>query len=197
MEACPGVNQIIDVMRGKNYKVFKNSKGHDLNIVGIRTSSIDANTFNDWIAVFYTFDNNWNFFTFPITTDPGTFWRLKPMNVKGTAIMKPGQYRGAYKIGTHKRYKALQQKSDITVYRDANRDNHLDTEGVKEDKGMVAINIHRSGKTRASRLVDDWSAGCQVFQDPDHFLFFLTLCEKARTKFGNSFTYTLLREEDF
>ncbi|MCZ6703612.1 MAG: hypothetical protein O6940_11310, partial [Ignavibacteria bacterium] len=83
METSPGVKHIIEVMHGKNYKVFENSKGHDLNIVGIRTSSIDANTFNDWIAVFYSFDNNWNFFTFPATTDPGTYWRSKPMNVDG------------------------------------------------------------------------------------------------------------------
>jgi len=197
MEACPGVKQIIEVMLNKNYKVFKNSKGHDLNIVGIRTSSIDANTFNDWIVVFYSFDNNWNFFTFPATTDPGTYWRSKPMNVDGTAIVKPGQYRGAYMIGRHKTYKALQQKSAITVYRDANRDTHLDTVGVEEQTGIYAINIHRSGETQASRKVNKWSAGCQVFQDPDHFKFFLTLCEKSRTKFGNSFTYTLLRGDDF
>jgi hypothetical protein len=198
METAPNVNQIIDVMRTKNYKVFKNTKGHDLNIVGIRTSSIDANTFNDWITVFYTFDKRWNFFAFPATTDPGTYWRKKLMNVKGTAVMKPGQYRKAYRIGKHNdQYKALRQQGNVTVYRDANRDNKLDTEGMPEDSGIFGINIHRAGEHTASTLVNKWSAGCQVFQDPDHFLFFLTLCERGRDKFSNSFTYTLLKEEDF
>ncbi len=112
--------------------------------------------------------------------------------------MKPGQYRKAYRIGKHNdKYKALRQQGDVTVYRDANRDNNLDTIGMPEDTGIFGINIHRSGEYSASTLVNKWSAGCQVFQDPDHFQFFLALCEKARSKFSNSFTYTLLNEEDF
>ena len=198
MEESPSVLEIISVMKNKNYRVFNNSKGHDLNIVGIRTSSIKANTFNDWITVFYFFDKQWNFFAFPATTDPGTYWRLNSMNVKGTAVLKPGQYRSAYRIGKHNdKYKALRQQGDVTVYRDANRDNILDTDGMSEDTGIFGINIHRSGEHSASTLVNKWSAGCQVFQDPDHFQFFLALCEKGRSKFSNSFTYTLLKEEDF
>ena len=34
-------------------------------------------------------------------------------------------------------------------------------------------------------------------QDPDHFDFFMTLCQRGANKFGNSFTYTLLESEDF
>jgi hypothetical protein len=33
-------------------------------------------------------------------------------------------------------------------------------------------------------------------QDPDHFDFFMTLCDRAVQKFGNSFTYTLLDSDD-
>ena len=35
----------------------------------------------------------------PSTTDPGTYYREDPMNVRGTAVMQPEQYRGVYKIG--------------------------------------------------------------------------------------------------
>ena len=70
---CPDVHTIINVMQGKGYRVFENRKGHDLNLVGIRTSSVDANTFNDWVTAFYIFNDDWNFFAFPATTDPGTF----------------------------------------------------------------------------------------------------------------------------
>ncbi len=194
---CPDVYTIINVMQGKGYRVFENRKGHDLNLVGIRTSSVDANTFNDWVTAFYIFNDDWNFFAFPATTDPGTFYRKEPLNVKGTAVMKPGQYRGAYKIGKHKQYKALEQKKPMTVYRDANRDGRLDTAGMEEDTGNYKTNIHRSNAHRPSVVVGKWSAGCQVLQDPDHFAFLLMLCERSKSKFGNSFTYSLLEEGDF
>jgi len=197
MFLAPKVDEIISVMKAKDYAVFKNAKGHDLNIVGIRTDSIEEEKFNDWLTVFYTFDGSWNYFAFPATTDPGTFYRKNPLNVKGTAVLKPGQYRSVYKIGRHKHYKALQQIGEMTVYRDANRDSKLDTAGMEEDTGLHAINIHRSNADRASTVVGKWSAGCQVFQDPDHFLFFLALCGRASEKFGNKFSYTLLEEVDF
>jgi hypothetical protein len=196
MIAHPNVLKIIDAMDSKGYQVFRNPIGHDLNIVGIRTDDQTANTFNDWITVFYIFEGLWNFFAFPATTDPGTFYRENPINVRGTAIMKPGQYGKAYKIGLHRNYKALQQKASITVYRDADKDQTIDTTGVEEDTGIHAINIHKANAHRASTIVGKWSAGCQVFQDPDHFAFLLSLCERAKAKFGNSFTYTLLDESD-
>ena len=68
--------------------------------------------------------------------------------------------------------------------------------GTEEHSGIHALNIHRANSHRASTVVGKWSAGCQVFQDPDHFLFLLSLCEKGKERFGNSFTYTLLEEGD-
>ena len=197
MFPAPKVDEIINVMNDKGYKIFKNSKGHDLNIVGIRSSSIEAEKFNDWLTVFYMFDDIWNYFAFPATTDPGTYYRLNPINVRGTAVLKPGQYRSAYKIGKHRGYKALQQHKEMTVFRDANRDNILDTRGMDEETGIFGINIHRANAYRPSTVVGKWSAGCQVLQDPDHFQFLLTLCERGKEKFDNSFTYTLLEENDF
>ena len=192
---CPAAENIVAAMRGRNYRVFENPNGHDLNLVGIRNSSSGANQFDDWLCAFYWFDGIWNLFAFPGTTDPGTYYRENPLNLRGTAIMKAGQYRGAYRVGKHKGYKALQQVGSITVYRDDNRDTELDTTGATE-QGINAINIHRANRVRASTRVDKWSAGCQVMQDPDHFDFFMTLCDRAAQKFGNSFTYTLLESED-
>lgn len=193
----PIVEDIIKVMTVKNYRIFKGKGDYNLNIVGIRTSSIEANTFDDWLTVFYMLDSKWIFFAFPATTDPGTYYRLNPVNVRGTAVLKPGQYRNAYMIGKHRGYKALQQKKSVVVYRDANRDVYLDTSGITEDRGLFGINIHRSNAYRASLKVGKWSAGCQVIQDPYHFNFLITLCDKSRELYGNSFTYTLLEESDF
>lgn len=194
---CPSAKKIVAVMRNKDYRVFENPNGHDLNLVGIRNSSSRANQFDDWLTAFYWYDGVWNLFAFPATTDPGTFYRENPLNVRGTAIMKPGQYPRAYQVGKHKGYTALQQTGPITVFRDNNKDSELNTTGNEEDTGLHAVNIHRANRHRASTQVDKWSAGCQVMQDPDHFDFFMTLCKRGSTKFGNSFTYTLLESGDF
>lgn len=193
----PTVIEIVAAMRKKNYKVFSNPEGHDLNIVGIRTADNRSSRFNDWLTVFYTFEKVWNYFAFPATTDPGLYYRKAPLNVKGTAVMKPGQYRSAYKIGKHRGYKALEQKGKITVYRDNNKNETIDTKGMIEETGYYSVNIHRASAYRPSIEVGKWSAGCQVMQDPDHFAFLLKLCNRAIAKFPNSFTYTLLEESDF
>ena len=57
--------------------------------------------------------------------------------------------------------------------------------------------MHRSNETRASTQVDRWSAGCQVFQDPDHFKFAMNLCQRQIDERGyDTFSYTLLEEAD-
>ncbi|MCG8588257.1 MAG: hypothetical protein MJE66_03125 [Proteobacteria bacterium] len=204
METCPSVAQVVAVMEAKGHAVFRNRRGHDLNLVGIRSADTTSNAFNDWFTVFYTFpQNHWNFFAFPVTTDPGLHYRLEPLprgarGPAGVAILKPGQYRRAWRMGRHRgRYKALVQAEPIAVYRDPNRDEELDMQEDRLDTGLFGINIHRSSEARASVRVDKWSAGCQVFQDPDHFQFLLTLCDRQVSKIGPRFSYTLLEERDF
>lgn len=193
----PDPTTIKRVMRQKNYVVFGGSRGYDLNLIGVRTKDMTANVFNDWLSVMYLDGDKWILFAFPATTDPGTYYRLHPMNVSGTALLKPGQYRGAYKVGEHKGYVALQQAKPLKVYRDANRDNVLDADESTVQEGMFAINIHRASKSGPSEKVDKWSAGCQVLQDPKHFGFLLNLAMTSSAIYGNSFTYTLLEESDF
>lgn len=194
----PTLDKILKVMKDKGFVVFENPSGFDLNIVGIRTASIEANKFDDFICLFYKVENNWFFACFPATTDPGTFYRLNPINNEGTAILKPGQYRAAFKLGLHRgKYKALTQKNNMTVYRDSNKDNLLDTENVKEETGMFGINLHRANEKGLSINVDKYSAGCQVIQNDIHFNFIIEICERAKSFYSDSFTYTLLEEKDF
>jgi len=177
--------------------IFEDPAGYDLNIVGIRSNDTEANTFNDFLTISYRLKDQWVFFAFPATTDPGLYWRRNPMNVSGTAIIVPGQYRGAYSIGRHKGYPALRQTGELAVWRDANKDRVLDMGSeIPTEIGHFGCNIHRANSDHASAQVDKWSAGCQVVQDPTHFMFFMELCETAAASFGNSFTYTLITEED-
>lgn len=193
----PTINAIKVAILRNGYIIFDDERGYDLNIFGIRTNDLKSNSFNDLIGVMYLFDGKWNSFCFPATTDPGMYWRENPMNVDGTAILVPGQYRGAYKIGKHKGYSALQQQKPLKIYRDSNKDDTLDMNSDSIKEGMYGINIHRASQANLSTKVNKWSAGCQVIQDPLQFEFLMSLARKASKIYGNSFTYTLLTEDDF
>ena len=112
------------------------------------------------------------------------------MNSKGCAILKAGQYRGAYQIGLHKgKYEALVQRGGkVTVYRDNNKDDTLDR--VTEDSGYFGINIHKS--LRHHQEVGLYSAGCQVFQNSHDFKEFMLLVKRSSVLYGDTFTYTLI-----
>ena len=190
--------QIQSVYGQKGYTFFDGNKPFNINIIGIRSNNVVANSFDDWLYLIYRDDSlAMQMHEFAITTDPGAYWLQNPMNVNGTAILVPGQYRGAHQLGLHRgRYEALTQKAAMSVWRDKTGDNRLD-EGGQEYSGIFGINIHRSNASRESQVVEKWSAGCQVFQDPKEYDFFMDCCKKAASIYGNSFTYTLLEEKDF
>lgn len=188
---------VLEVMRAKGYTVFTGPKNYNLNLVGIRSTDLQSNAFNDWVGVLYQTGEVWNQFFFPATTDPGTYWRTNPMNVRGTAILKPGQYLRSHALGKHSGYPALQQVGPLTVFRDADKDETLELDPTTMQTGLFAINIHRAAQGRAATRVDRWSAGCQVLQDAKHFEFLMTLVTAASSIHGPRFSYTLLEEADF
>lgn len=195
----PTVEQVIKAMKLKGHVVFSNPNGFDLNIVGIRSKETKAGRFDDLLVVFHRRAGQWCYNAFPATTDPGLYYLENPLVESGTGIMKPGQYRGAYKIGKHQdKYDALVQRGGrITVVRDFNRDGVLDLDSGREESGYFGGNIHRASATIESVEVGKWSALCQVIANPWDFQIFMALCRAGAKAFGNSFTYTLLHENDF
>jgi hypothetical protein len=192
------INQLIRFMRSQNYIVY--DQPYRLNIVGYRSNSTKPNAFDDFIFTFYkNKDNKWEGFESPATTDTGTYWLNNPMNSKGSALLKEGQYRDAYKIDLHAgKYKAVCQRlGKVTVYRDYNRDAVLDFDNGREETGMFGINIHRASSQGTTKYVDKYSAGCQVFSDADDFNKFMQLAEESRNRYGNKFTYTLIDERAY
>lgn len=194
----PTVEQIIRAMEIKDYLVFRNPKGFDLNIVGIRSSEIVAGKFDDLVVVFHRRAGAWCYNVFPATTDPGRYWLENPMVESGTGILKEDQHRGAYRIGRHQgKYEALVQTgAPITVIRDFNRDGVLDLDSGREETGYFGGNIHHAAMARESIRVGKWSALCQVIANPFDFEIFMALCRAGAKAFGNRFTYTLLHERD-
>ena len=180
----------------KGYAFF--TKGdYNLNIIGVRHKGAKVtNRFDDCLVVIYNTANEQNVKrVFVCTTLPGKKAMEHPIQVKGTAILKEGQYRGAYKIGYHKgKYKALCQAKSLPVYRDGNKDDKFDLNPLSIDKGIFGINIHKAGDN--STLVDGWSYGCTVLAKSIDFNALMRLVERSASIYGNSFTYTLINEED-
>jgi hypothetical protein len=182
-------------LEAKNYAWFDNGLQYNVNIIGVRSSSPTPNAFNDVLVLCYRDESdNWILKDYPITTKPGLTQLNNPSNSKGVAILKPDQYRSAYKIGFHQnKYKALvQRKGKVTVYRDNDKDSQFDLDVT--DEGFFGINIHKAGID--SSQVNEWSAGCQVFKKSSDFDEFMNIVEKSSEKYGNSFTYTLIEEKD-
>ena len=181
---------LLDHVDALGHAVFEEGE-YNLNIIGIRSATHDANQFDDRLCVVFRDEQGWVTRTWKCTTDPGSFWLDNPMKVAGAAILVPGQYRGSHQIGKHRgKYDALVQRKPVRVYRDANKDEILDMDPSTEEEGLFGINIHKAGTD--STQVNKWSAGCQVFSHSADFDEFMSICYAAKSKWGNSFTYTLI-----
>ncbi len=185
-----------DIFAHKGYAFFTKGE-YNLNIIGVRHKGNKVtNRFDDCLVIIYNTTTEQNVKRiFPCTTLPGKKAMEHPTQIKGTAILKEGQYRGAWKIGYHKgKYKALCQYKAVPVYRDGNKDDVFDLNPLYIDKGIFGINIHKAGEN--STLVDGWSYGCQVLAKALDFNALMRLVEKSANIYGDKFTYTLINEED-
>ena len=193
-------SKIISAMDRKGYQLFTNdSKPYNLNIIGIRTVGRIPNKFDDWLVIMWKHDGVWSIHFAPVTTDPGTYWLERDGSSRGmgTAIVKPGQYRGMWGLGKHRgKYHALVQKKDVTVLRDDDKDGLLDLDTAKEETGRFGINQHRSNQNNESINVNKWSAGCIVNANPHEFDIQMALYQEAAEVWGDGFTFTLLEEAD-
>jgi len=194
---------VLQRVKAQGYEVFTQGD-YDLNIVAIRRAGWQlTNEFDDMLCCIYKVEGQWVGRYWPITTDPGKYYletASEDFTSRGTAILVPGQYRSAYKLGNHgsTKYLALVQKSIVSVYRDANRDSKYDHVGA--ERGMFGINIHASSmnpyiENKSTELIGNWSAGCQVFQNTKDYRELIYLCQKQIGHTGwEKFTYTLLED---
>lgn len=181
-------------LENKGYSYFDKGK-YNLNLIGVRSKE-HGNEFNDVFIIDYWTANGKRYtLIYPCTTDPGYKSLTNPVNIKGCAILVPGQYRGCFKKGYHKgQYLALVQHKPVKVFRDANKDFHLDCDESIIEEGMFGINIHKAGES--SIVVDGWSAGCQVLARSMDFRELMNIVNLAIPLWGDVFTYTLLEEKD-
>jgi len=191
------IEKIKNVFLKKKYDFFeKDEKDYNLNIIGIRSSDLKPNTFNDLICLIWKYKGVWNLKLYNATTDPGLYYLQNPMNVKGTAIMVPNQYKKCYEIGLHKEYEALRQCKAMDYYRDRDKDNQFDFDINSIVTEIGYTDIHRANEKGESTVVGKWSAGCMVIASSVNFKEFMTICKNSKEIWGNKFSFTLIKEED-
>jgi len=176
------------IIKNKGYVFFDGGLSWNLNLIGIRNSNKKSDKFDDNLLVIYRNDNkDWEVFSAAAT-----------ISKSGTAVLVPDQYRGSHKIDLHAgKYTALRQSgAPVKVYRDDDRDAVLDMDPSTIQEGYFGINIHRANRRGSTAMVRSYSAGCQVLQKARDFHNLMEIAERSASFFGNSFTYTLLTEED-
>jgi hypothetical protein len=165
----------------------------NINLIGIRRPREHADQWADGIALAFEQRQRPVVLEFEATTTPGKHYLHRPITERGTAILAPGHYPRAFKLGQHKgQYRALVQSEKMAVYRDDNRDSALDRDPDSIERGMFGINLHRAGIDGTVGAIGKWSAGCQVIRDPHDWNLFMTVILRSARKYGPFFSYTLL-----
>lgn len=218
----PDVNQILDAMQKKGYKIL--TRPYEMNIVGIRRQYEGqkySNSFRDDLYLIYKIDTSesWKIHKFKISTMPGFYYGYEDgnnfkmdrssrskINVKqskmmlsrgtspnnGMGILMEAQYLNSYAIGEHCGAPAMKTLGEQMFYRDNSSGDIIKYTG--RGKGYAGMFIHR-GYPGGSN-VNTWSEGCMVFAKSNELNKFFSTCEIHKKKYGNKFHYTLMLERD-
>jgi hypothetical protein len=188
------VGRIVAAMKRRGYRLDTGSGETNTTYVegmgpdGVKNDNA-PNEFNDARFVI-TFENGkpklagaWQ-----ATTEPSRHWTLHPMNAKGAARIKFGQY-AAWQLGEHHGHEALLQTAGpVTVCRDLNKDFKRD--GDAEDTGMFGINQHW-GYDLPKNDLGTSSAGCLVGRmRKGHQEFMALMKSDPRFKADHRFVFT-------
>jgi hypothetical protein len=156
--------------RVKELKSFKKiPKGRW--ILGVRSNEDIPNKFDD---KFYVYDGEEFVVMLEGTTNPGVsiLKNHSSFNKLGAAILKSDEwYYDVWHYGMHRNRipGLLQRGAKMKVYRDGDKDNKSEEQGVLQE-GYFGINFHLNSHdiNVRNRKVDinGWSAGCQVPNEP-------------------------------
>jgi len=178
-------------------KALPDFKGYPKNrwIIGVRSNEDEPDRFDD---KFYVYDHKKFVMVMTGTTNPGVsiLKKFEQFNREGTAIVKPDNwYYDLWIYGLHRgKIPALLQRGNkISVYRDDNRDEKSDETG-KLYSGYFGINFHLNSYNLDSEIkkeyIGNWSAGCQVPNDPKKYKILMDSFKGHSEKI----TYVLLTE---
>lgn len=222
-EVSPDIDVLLEVLRHKKYKVFE--RPFEVNTIGVRYHYPGQNyddKFSDRMyALWKDGSGEWKMKYWSVSTIPGKkpgksdrakgYKTLKDAvgpSRGGLGILKPAQFIDVYYMDYHKgsakEARAMKTKGKQLAYRDQNYGSSKITysnEDKSNKKGGAnfAMYIHKAYSTGAGKNnygVQNWSEGCQVFQDPKCLNQYFDICEIHKKKYGNSFSYTLITSKD-
>lgn len=190
-------HQLESVLQRLGHKIFDDGKPYHLNVVGIRSKPGVPNKFDDTLCIFFKDEKGVRtMYRLNITTEPGRYWLNNPGRVEGTAVLARGQHLYCWAMGFHKgEYPALVQVGPMTVYRDNDKDDIAEEQGIKQ-KGIFGINLHRSNPNTQSINVEKWSAGCQVTSKDEELDIILALARQHFSYRDENISYTLIYSTD-
>jgi len=190
--------QILKDVLAAGHLIF-DTGDYDINLIGVRNPNGQPDKYDDILFVVYKKNGLWQVESFQITTDPGLYFLKNPINVLGTAILCPGQYRSVYRVDYHRgKYKALCQRRPVKCFRDNNKDKIIDMNAGSTSTGLYGVNLHRSHADYEVDTIGRYSAGCQTLrraEDLDRVLHLVDMQFKTHPNWDKAVTYTLLAPE--
>lgn len=174
----------------KGYTFFDGNKPYNLNIIGWRLMN-RPNRFDDEIWLVYRNDKlEWQIDRMTGTTKPGPVYLNAPLNPNGCAIIKEGQYRSVWVLGSHKGKPALRQQKPFIIYRDNDNDESYDLHN-EQSSNNGTLHLHKMCNATVAPRVNSWSAGCQGLNNPVQYVKAFEAITKSANLYGDSFSYTL------
>ena len=199
--------QLKAAVEAKKY-VFFDSGNYNLNFIWVRNDLHASNHFTDNLYVAYKIDGEEYVLEVKCTTKPGLKGSLyNPVTVAGvtgTAVIKEGQYRGAWQFidscEEFSHYPFFRQIKVIDYFRDGDKDNEIDLINEQDDK-LFGTHWHRMSNFGDKRKIEqfeinNWSLGCigAPIEEWDKVV------ELTRTAIesgqGTRFTGTIINAED-
>jgi hypothetical protein len=146
--------EIIELLYTSFGKTMADFKEDSVAFFGVRTAKTNYNHFKDKMIAAVKKGQTFNFYSFTITTTPGTaFLGNLKYHRDGTLNLASPQYiKGAFQLVYHKQeYLALGQAAPFYFWRDNNRNNKADDKPMtnvtlKKEAGK-GVNVHKSGKS--------------------------------------------------
>ena len=199
--------QLKKSIENKNY-VFFDKGNYNLNFIWVRNDYHATNHFTDDLFVACKVNDIETVLNVKCTTKPGLKGSLyNPVTVEGvtgTAVIKEGQYRGAWKFidsyDGFSHYPYFQQIRGINYYRDGDKDNEIDLIQEQINK-IFGTQWHKMSNVGDQRKVQDfevnnWSLGCMGAPVVEWDKVIKLTREAIKAGQGTVFTGTLINSGD-
>ena len=193
-----------EALEKKGY-VFFDKGDFNLNFIWVRNDLHATNHFTDDLFVAYKENGIEKVLAVKCTTKPGLKGSLlNPVTVegiKGTAVIKEGQYRGAWEFrDTYTEFSTnpyFRQIKDVDYYRDGDMDTEIDYINEQDDK-IFGTHWHRMSNAGDQRNiqafeVNNWSLGCMGCP-MEEWIKVIILARKSLA--GKVFTGTIINGKD-